>query len=69
MAQTAEQEKCAEDFLLQRYEWPQQPVGFSELAAKRGQLHLEALRQTLWALIEAGELQLTSDRRIRRVQR
>jgi len=59
-----EQDQRAEEFLLHTLEWSE-PQTFTAIADKRApDLHIEALRRTIWALIESGALSLTPDRRI-----
>jgi hypothetical protein len=69
MMRKSEQDRRAEEFLLEELDWPE-PQTFTALADKRASdLHIEALRRTIWALIESGALSLTPDRRIYRSER
>jgi hypothetical protein len=62
--QRTDQDRRAEVFLLETLDWPE-PRTFESIAEKRApDLHIEAVRRTIWALIESGALSFTPDRRI-----
>lgn len=60
-AQTADRE--AQELLI-RVLSESQPLSFTDIAERRGDVKVEAIRRAIWLLVEAGNLAFTADRRI-----
>lgn len=41
-----------------------EPLSFAEVAERRGDVNVDALRRAIWTLVESGNLAFTTDRRI-----